>query len=62
MMIQFVENVFNFTEGSDQTVEVCFAPVQIPLGGYSIPIEVYVSVVSSSLDSDECSGSGLANS
>ncbi len=61
-MIQFVQDIFNFTEGEDQMVAVCFAPVQIPLGGYSIPIEVSVSVVSSSLDSDNCSGSGLASS
>lgn len=58
--IEFIDSVFNFTEG-DINGEVCIRPESIPAAGYSVPIIVDVFIVSSSIDSSVCSGSGMAS-
>ncbi len=59
--IEFSEPVYNASE-ADGSILVCLAPVTIDTIGFSIPIDVSVSLVNDTVDQEDCSGSGNLSS
>ena len=58
--IEFVEPVYNITEG-ENAIMLCLEPVSSTTIDFSIPINVSVDTVMTTIDAEICSGSGLAS-